>query len=143
MKKLSKKAVALLMSLCLGTTLCPVAGVSAAQSDDICSTTSQVQIEPRYSYIRSTSAAFYPTGSFVVKVTGSSDVISVAFSVQLERKATSWYAVGDPLEASRSGNYGSYNDSFDLEPSGTYRIKVTYKVFTENGSETTVKYTEA
>lgn len=142
MKKLSKKAAALLMSLCLGATLWPAAGVAAATSDDLCSTVSQTQIEPRYSYIYTTSAAFYPSGSFVVKVTSSEDVESIQFTVELQKKGLFGYSTIETLSKSCKGFIGSYNDSFDLD-SGTYRIKVTFEVFTANDSESVVKYSEA
>lgn len=142
MKKLSKKAVALLMSLCLGTTLCPVAGVAAAQSDDILSAASQVQIEPRYSYIVSTSVYFFPSGFFGINVSCTNDVDTIKITVQLQEKVGVWSSVGDPLKKSCAGNEGYFNDSFDLDSSGTYRIKVTFQAITPNGSETIVKYAE-
>lgn len=143
MKKLSKKAAALLMSLCLGTTLCPVTGVSAAQSDDVCSAISQAQIEPRYSYIDVTSVSFYSTGSFRATVRGISGVVeSVKITVELEKKVLFWYSTGESLTKTYVGSSGSYVDSFDLDSSGTYRIKVTFEVFTANDSESVVKYAE-
>ena len=142
MKKLSKKAAALLMSLCLGATLWPAAGVAAATPDDLSSVASQTEIQPRYSYIRSTSVSFFPSGSFGVDLSASDDVESIQFTVELQKKGLFGYSTVETLSKSCRGSYGSYNDSFDLG-SGTYRIKVTYEVFTANDSESVVKYKEA
>ena len=142
MKKLSKKAAALLMSLCLGATLWPAAGVAAAAPDDLSSVVSQVEIEPRYSYIRATSITFLASGIFFVDLSASDDVESIQFTVELQKKGLFVYSTVETLSKSCEGSYGSYNDSFDLG-SGTYRIKVTYEVFTANDSESVVKYKEA
>lgn len=142
MKKLSKKAAALLMSLCLGATLWPAAGVAAATPDDLSFVASQTEIQPRYSYIRSTSVAFYPSGKFVANVSGSSDIETIEITVDLQKKGLFGYSTVDTLSKSCTGSFGSYNDSFDLG-SGTYRIKVTFEVFTANDSESVVKYSEA
>ena len=135
MKKLSKKAAALLMSLCLGATLWPAAA-------DLSSVVSQVEIEPRYSYIRATSITFLASGIFFVDLSASDDVESIQFTVELQKKGLFGYSTVETLSKSCAGSYGSYSDSFDLG-SGTYRIKVTYEVFTANDSESVVKYKEA
>lgn len=142
MKKLSKKAAALLMALCLGATLWPAAGVAAATPDDLYSAASQTEIEPRYSYIRTTTVVFDPSGSFLVSLSGSSDIETIEFTVELQKKGLFGYSTVETLSKSCEGSYGSYSDSFDLG-SGTYRIKVTYEVFTANDSESVVKYKEA
>lgn len=142
MKKLSKKAAALLMSLCLGATLWPAVGVAAATPDDLSSVVSQVEIEPRYSYIRATSITFLASGIFFVDLSASDDVESIQFTVELQKKGLFGYSTVETLSKSCEGSYGSYSDSFDLG-SGTYRIKVTYEVFTANDSESVVKYKEA
>ena len=142
MKKLSRKVVALLMSVYLGTTVCPVASV-AASSEDLHIVTSQTEIEPRYAYISNTYISFLPSGVFAVRVDGFDEVQSVRFTVELQKKGLFGYSTVESLTKSYVGSSGSYSDSFDLDSSGTYRIKVTYEVFTANDSESTVKYKEA
>lgn len=142
MKKLSKKVVALLMSICLGANLYPAVSVVAATSDDF-STIAEIQIEPRFSYIMNASAHFLSSGNFSVNLSGTSDVKSVKFTIELEKKVLIWYSTGKSFTKTFVGSSGSYADSFDLDSSGTYRIKVTYEVFTANDSETVVKYAEA
>ena len=136
MKKLEKRLSAIACALLLSTAFCPAYAVSAAEPNTAATET----IQPRLSFIRTSTASFSSDGSFYTSASVTSDVSYVDMTVELQKKSGSSYSTVDTLTATKKGPKAIYSDSFDLG-SGTYRIKVTFEAVTSSGSsETVVKY---
>ena len=120
MKKGKQRFLAATMALCLGYISCPLFAASATDTQNTPLT--QTDISPRFSYIQRANADFYSSGNFVAK------------------KGLFGYSTVDTLSETFYSNDAIYRDSFDLDSSETYRIKVTFEVFTADDSESTVKY---
>lgn len=142
MKNICQKTIALLSAMILGTMALPTAALAAAPTNDN-SVTAQSEIQPRLTYIRAASATFFLSGKFSVSVTGVSEVNYIEVDVDLQEKGLFGYSTIETLSSSNSGSSLRYSDSFDLDESKKYRIKVTFHVYTASDSESTTQYAEA
>lgn len=138
MKKGKQRFLAATMALCLGYISCPLFAASATDTQNTPLT--QTDISPRFSYIQRANADFYSSGNFVANIYSSSSVESIEITVDLQKKGLFGYSTVDTLSETFYSNDAIYRDSFDLDSSETYRIKVTFEVFTADDSESTVKY---
>lgn len=138
MKKNKKRFFAAVMALCLGSMSCPLATVSAADTQNTALT--QTDIAPRFSYIQRTNAEFYSSGDFSASIYCDSSVESIEITVKLQKKGLFGYSTVDTLSDTFYNWYATYEDSFSLDSSETYRIEVTFKVNTADDDESTVKY---
>ena len=138
MKKSKQRFFSAIMALCLGSMSCPLATVSAADTQNTALT--QTDMAPRFSYIQRANAEFYSSGDFSATIYASSDVESIDITVDLQKKGLFGYSTVDTLSDTFYDNNAIYEDSFDLDSSETYRIKVTFEVHTANDDESTVKY---
>lgn len=138
MKKGKQQFVAAIMALCLCSVSCPLFTVSAASVETI--ELGQTEISPRYSYIQRANAVFNSSGDFVATIYASSSVEYIDITVDLQKKGLFGYSTVDTLSETFYDNSAIYEDSFDLDSSETYRIKVTFDVYTANDDESTVKY---
>lgn len=138
MKKGKQRFIAVIMALCLSSVSCPLLTVSAANVKN--TELLQTEISPRFSYIQRANAAFNSSGNFSAVIYASSNVESIDITVDLQKKGLFGYSTVDTLSKTFYDNNAIYEDSFSLDSSDTYRIKVTFKVNTADDSESTVKY---
>ena len=141
MKKGKQRFAAAVMALCLGAMSCPLVTVSAAETEKIELT--QTEISPRLSYIQSAQAVFNANGDFTAIIYADSSVESIYIKVELQKKGLFGYSTVDTLSDTFYGSDAIYKDSFNLDSSETYRIKVTFEVFTADGDESIVTYATA
>lgn len=120
----------------------PTVALTAAPTNAV-SVTAQNDIQPRRTYIRAASASFSLSGKFSVSVTGVSEVNYIEVDVELQEKGLFGYSTIEALSSSNSGSSLRYSDSFDLDESSKYRIKVTFHIYTANNSKSTTQYAEA
>ena len=83
---------------------------------------------------------FYSSGDFSAIIYADSSVESIDITVDLQKKGLFGYSTVETLSETFYNSYAIYEDSFNLDSSETYRIKVTFEVFTADDSESTVKY---
>lgn len=138
MKKGKQRFIAAIMALCLSSVSFPLFTVSAANVETMES--AQTEFAPRFSYIQSANAEFFSSGDFLAVIYASSSVESIDITVDLQKKGLFGYSTVDTLSETFYDNSAIYEDSFDLDSSETYRIKVTFDVYTANDDESTVKY---
>ena len=138
MRKGKQKFFAAIMALCLGSMSCPLFTVSAADTKNI--TLTQIDVSRRFSYIQSANSEFYSSGDFSAIIYADSSVESIDITVDLQKKELFGYSTVETLSETFYNSYAIYEDSFNLDSSETYRIKVTFEVFTADDSESTVKY---
>lgn len=138
MKKGKQRFIAAVMALCLSSVSCPLLTVSAANVKN--TELLQTEISPRFSYIQSARAAFNSSGDFSAIIVADSSVESIDITVELQKKGLFGYSTTDTLSDTFYDSDAIYEDSFNLDSSETYRIKVTFEVFTADDSESTVKY---
>lgn len=138
MKKNKKRFFAAVMALCLGSMSCPLATVSAADTKNI--TLTQIDVSRRFSYIQSANSDFYSSGDFSASIYCDSSVESIEITVKLQKKGLFGYSTVDTLSDTFYNWYATYEDSFSLDSSETYRIEVTFKVNTADDDESAVKY---
>ena len=141
MKKSKRRFIAAVMALCLSSISCPPLIVSAVGEENVKSV--QTEITRRFSYIIQTDAVFDSSGDFVAIINSDSRVESIYIKVELQKKGLFGYSTVDTLSDTFYDSDVIYEDSFNLDSSETYRIKVTFEVFTADDDESTVQYAYA
>lgn len=138
MRKGKQKFFAAIMALCLGSMSCPLFTVSAADTKNI--TLTQIDVSRRFSYIQSANSDFYSSGDFSAIIYADSSVESIDITVDLQKKGLFGYSTVETLSETFYNWYATYEDSFSLDSSETYRIEVTFKMNTADDDESAVKY---
>lgn len=141
MKKSKQRFFSAIMALCLGSMSCPLATVSAADTFD--TPLAQTDILRRFSYIQSADAVLNSSGDFSASIYCDSSVESIEITVKLQKKGLFGYSTVDTLSDTFYNWYATYEDSFSLDSSETYRIEVTFKVNTADDDESIVRYAYA